>query len=250
MEKFYWLNEDSRLTLKRGYLSEGETPEGRIRDIADKAEELLGIEGYADKFHDYMARGFYSLSSPVWSNFGKSRGFSISCFGSYIPDSVSEILSVNSEVGMMSKLGGGTSGYFGDVRPRGAAITGNGESSGSVHFMQMFDKTTDTISQGGVRRGKFTPYLPVDHDDIHEFLEIGTEGNPIQDMTTAVTISDEWMLDMIAGNEKKREIWAKVLTRRTQLGYPYIFFEDNANENTVDVYKDKGLKINHSNLCK
>ena len=249
MEKFYWLNEDSRLTLKRGYLSEGETPEGRIRDIADKAEELLGIEGYADKFHDYMARGFYSLSSPVWSNFGKSRGFSISCFGSYIPDSVSEILSVNSEVGMMSKLGGGTSGYFGDVRPRGAAITGNGESSGSVHFMQMFDKTTDTISQGGVRRGKFTPYLPVDHDDIHEFLEIGTEGNPIQDMTTAVTISDEWMLDMIAGNEKKREIWAKVLTRRTQLGYPYIFFEDNANDNTVDVYKDKGLRINHSNLC-
>lgn len=249
MEKFYWLNQDSRLTLERGYLSEGETPEGRIQDIADKAEELLGIEGFSDKFYDYMSRGFYSLSSPVWSNFGKNRGFSISCFGSYIPDSVSEILDVNSEVGMMSKLGGGTSGYFGDIRPRGASITGNGESSGSVHFMQMFDKTTDTISQGGVRRGKFTPYLPIDHGDIDEFLEIGTEGNPIQDMTYAVTITDDWMQKMINGDEEKRSVWSKVLTRRTQLGYPYIFFTDNANNNTVDVYKDKGLKINHSNLC-
>ena len=249
MEKFYWLNKDSRLTLERGYLSEGETPEGRIQDIADKAEELLGIEGFSDKFYDYMSRGFYSLSSPVWSNFGKSRGFSISCFGSYLPDSVAEILDVNSEVGMMSKLGGGTSGYFGNVRPRGAAITGNGESSGSVHFMQMFDKTTDTISQGGVRRGKFTPYLPIDHGDIDEFLEIGTEGNPIQDMTYAVTVTDDWMHDMINGDEEKRAVWAKVLTRRTQLGYPYLFFSDNANNGTVDVYKDKGLKINHSNLC-
>ena len=249
LEKFYWLNQDSRLTLERGYLSEGETPEGRIQDIADKAEELLGIEGFSDKFYDYMSRGFYSLSSPVWSNFGKSRGFSISCFGSYLPDSVAEILDVNSEVGMMSKLGGGTSGYFGNVRPRGASITGNGESSGSVHFMQMFDKTTDTISQGGVRRGKFTPYLPIDHGDIDEFLEIGTEGNPIQDMTYAVTVTDDWMHDMINGDEEKRRVWAKVLTRRTQLGYPYLFFSDNANNGTVDVYKDKGLRINHSNLC-
>ena len=249
MEKYYWLNEDARLTLERGYLSEGETPEGRIKDIADKAEEILGIEGFSNKFEDYMSKGFYSLSSPVWANFGKDRGFSISCFGSYLPDSVAEILDVNSEVGMMSKLGGGTSGYFGDIRPRGASITGNGESSGAVHFMQMFDKTTDTISQGGVRRGKFTPYLPIDHGDIHEFLEIGTEGNPIQDMTYAVTVSDKWMEEMISGDKEKREVWAKVLTRRTQLGYPYIFFENNANDNTVDVYKDKGLKINHSNLC-
>ena len=113
MDKFYWLNEESRLTLERGYLSEGETPEGRIQDIADKAEEILGIKGFSDKFYDYMSRGFYSLSSPVWANFGKTRGFSISCFGSYLPDSVAEILEVNSEVGMMSKLGGGTSGYFG-----------------------------------------------------------------------------------------------------------------------------------------
>lgn len=579
MEKFYWLNEHSRLTLERGYLSEGESPEQRIRDIADSAEEILGIEGFSDKFYEYMSEGYYSLSSPVWSNFGKDKGFSISCFGSDVQDSVASLIDAAGEVGIMSKHGGGTSGYFGNVRPRGAAISDNGESSGSVHFMELFDQMTDTISQGcyddqtdiltevgwmkfeelirrkdekikvaqvndndtvsyvlpedyikykpkdselmlfkdsknidllvtknhnmvykydgnrmvdgrrerylkdefrtsvaevsplhrdvkyvrssflekkgdesgltplerlyiatqadgnivhnckdaikfrfskkrkfericrildalgveysesyyshsdqtynvyvnigheapkllnewvdvsnkslewadefleevsfwdgsingnpptsfyyssiiesnvdtvqmvasvvgskskksvdfresepnkstifnlyisqdnqhfgveklepefvdydgyvycvevpshrlivrrnghtlvcgnSTRRGRFTPYLPIDHDDIHEFLEIGTEGNPIQSMTYAVTITDDWMHDMVNGDEEKRAVWAKVLTRRTQMGFPYIFFTDNVNNNTVDVYKDKGLRINHSNLC-
>jgi len=230
-------------------LSEGETPEQRIRDIADKAQELLGIEGFSDKFYDYMSRGFYSLSSPVWSNFGKRRGFSISCFGSNIEDNVASLIDAAGEVGMMSKHGGGTSGYFGKVRPRGAAISDNGESSGAVHFMELFDQMTDTISQGSSRRGRFSPYLPVDHGDIHEFLEIGTEGNPIQGMTHGVNIPNYWMEEMLKGDKEKREIWAKILTRRTQLGYPYIFFSDNANDGTVDVYKDKGLRIQNSNLC-
>ena len=246
---FYWLNEDSITFLERGYLSKGESPYERVRDIADKAEEILNIKGFSDKFYDYMSKGFYSLSSPVWSNFGKERGLSISCFGSYLEDSVPSILDTASEVGIMSKHGGGTSGYFGELRPRGAEISDNGKSSGAVHAMKLFEQVSDTISQGGVRRGRFSPYLPVEHDDIDEFLEIGTEGNPIQSMTHGVTISDAWMLDMINGDEEKRRIWAKILTRRKQLGYPYIMFSDNANDNTVDVYKDKGLKINNSNLC-
>ena len=115
--------------------------------------------------------------------------------------------------------------------------------------MKLFEQVTDTISQGSSRRGRFTPYLPIDHGDIDEFLEIGTEGNSIQDMTYAVTVTDDWMEDMLGGDEEKRRVWAKVLTRRTQLGFPYIFFTDTANNNTVDVYKDKGLKIHNSNLC-
>lgn len=249
MEQFEWLNTDSRVFLERGYLSEGETPEQRIRDIADTAEEILGIEGFSDKFYYYMGRGYYSLSSPVWSNFGKDRGLSISCFGSYTGDSIPSILGTASEVGVMSKFGGGTSGYFGKVRPRGSDITNNGKTSGSVHFMKLFEQMTDTISQGNTRRGRFSPYLPIDHPDIEEFLEIGTEGNPIQNMTHAVTVTDEWLQDMVNGDLEKRKIWAKVLTRRTQLGFPYIMFSDNANNNTVDVYKDKGMKINNSNLC-
>ena len=246
---FYWLNEDSRVFLERGYLSEGETPEQRIKDIANKAEEILGVDGFADKFYDYMSQGFYSLSSPVWANFGKDRGMSISCFGSYIDDNISSIMDTASEVGIMSKLGGGTSGYFGNIRPRGSEITDNGQTSGSVHFMKLFEQVTDTISQGGVRKGRFSPYLPIEHGDIDEFLDIGTEGNPIQSLTHGVSITDKWLEEMIAGDEEKRETWAKLLSRRVQMGYPYIFFHDNANNNTVDVYKDKGLTINNSNLC-
>lgn len=246
---FYWLNEDSRTFLERGYLSEGETPEQRIKDIADKAEEILGVEGFADKFYEYMGKGFYSLSSPVWANFGKDRGMSISCFGSFIEDNLSSILDTASEVGMMSKFGGGTSGYFGNIRPRGSEITDNGQTSGSVHFMKLFEQMTDTVSQGSTRRGRFSPYLPIEHGDIDEFLDIGTEGNPIQSLTHGVSITDKWLEEMIAGDGEKKEVWAKLLSRRIQMGYPYIFFHDNANDNTVDVYKDKGLTINNSNLC-
>ena len=139
-EQFYWLNENSRLFLSRGYLLDGQTPEQRLRQIADKAEEILDMPGFSDKFYNYLGKGYYSLSTPVWTNFGLDKGLPISCFGSYVPDNMSGILYSVSEIGMMSKYGGGTSGYFGDVRGRGAAITNNGTSSGAVHFMKLFEQ--------------------------------------------------------------------------------------------------------------
>ena len=246
-EQFYWLNGNSRLFLSRGYLLDGQTPEQRLRQIADKAEEILDMPGFSDKFYNYLGKGYYSLSTPVWTNFGLDKGLPISCFGSYVPDNMSGILYSVSEIGMMSKYGGGTSGYFGDVRGRGAAITNNGTSSGAVHFMKLFEQMTDTVSQGSTRRGRYAPYLPIDHPDIDEFLEIGTEGNEIQDLNHGVTISDDWLLDMIGGNKDKRKTWAKVLQRRVEMGYPYIFFTDNVNNNKPEWYKDK--PITHSNLC-
>jgi ribonucleoside-diphosphate reductase alpha chain len=246
---FEWINEESITFLQRGYLSEGEEPLERIRTIADHAENLLGIEGFADKFYDYMGKGWYSLSSPVWANFGKKRGLPVSCFGSNIGDNIESILYTQAEVGEMSKMGGGTSGYFGNIRERGAEITDNGLAPGSVHFMNLFESVVDNISQGSTRRGRFSPYLPVEHPDIMEFLEIGTEGFPIQDLTHAVTVTDEFMNEMIAGDEAKRAIWAKVIQRRGEIGYPYIMFHDTMNNKTVDVYKDKGAKIYNSNLC-
>lgn len=245
-----WLNEDSRTFLKRGYLKEGVSPEERIRYIAETAEEYLEKPGFADKFYDYMSKGYISLASPVWSNFGIDKGLPISCFGSHISDNMGSILYTQAEVGMMSKYGGGTSGYFGNLRGRGAPISsGNGYSSGAVHFMQLFDKMVDVVSQGSVRRGQFTPYLPIDHPDIEEFLGIGTEGHPIQGLTHGVTVKDVWLEEMIDGDQEKQEIWAKLLQRRGEIGYPYIIFIDNANNNTVDVYQDKDLRINASNLC-
>jgi ribonucleoside-diphosphate reductase alpha chain len=246
---FDWVNDQSVTFLRRGYLSEGEEPLERIRAIADHAEKILGIDGFADKFYDYMGKGWYSLSSPVWANFGKKRGLPVSCFGSNVSDNIESILFTQAEVGEMSKMGGGTSGYFGNIRGRGAPITDNGHAPGSVHFMNLFESVVDNISQGSTRRGRFSPYLPIEHPDIMEFLEIGTEGAPIQELTHAVTVTDKFMEDMIAGDTEKRAAWAKVIQRRGEIGYPYIMFHDTMNNNTVDVYKDKDAKIYNSNLC-
>ena len=246
---FDWINDQSITFLQRGYLSEGEEPLERVRAIADNAEKILGIAGFSDKFYDYMSKGWYSLSSPVWANFGKVRGLPVSCFGSNISDNIESILFTQAEVGEMSKMGGGTSGYFGNIRHRGAPVTDNGHAPGSVHFMKLFESVVDNISQGSTRRGRFSPYLPIEHPDIMEFLEIGTEGFPIQDLTHAVTVTDEFMEAMIAGDTEKRAAWAKVIQRRGEIGYPYIMFHDTMNKNTVDVYKEKGAKIYNSNLC-
>ena len=249
MNNPYWLNDDSRQFLQRGYLLEGETAEKRIEDIAKKAEEYLKLDGFATKFIDYMERGFFSLSSPIWSNFGRYRGLPISCFGSYIPDDMEKILSKVSEVGTMSKVGGGTSAYFGDVRHRGAPISTGGAATGIHPQLTVFDSLTNYVSQSNVRRGSFAAYLPIDHPDIHEFLHIRSEGDSIQDLSIGVTVSDKWMEEMIAGDSEKRALWGKVIKKRYESGYPYIFFSDTANNNAPQVYKDKGKRINASNLC-
>ncbi len=246
---FDWLNEDSRLFLQRGYLLEGTTAFDRIRFIAEHAERKLGIEGYADKFYHYMARGYFSLSSPIWSNFGLDRGLPISCFGSYIGDSIYEIMETTAEVGMMSKIGGGTSAYFGDIRPRGSAIKNNGKSDGSFNFSKLFDTVIDVISQGTSRKGQFAGYIDIEHGDIDEWLDIHTEGNPIQLMYYGVCVGHDWLESMKSGDPYKRQLWAKLLQRKTETGIPYLFFKDNANAGRPDVYKDKNMTVHASNLC-
>ncbi len=249
MKKYKWLNKDARKFLNNGYLQDGETAEIRGHDIAVAAEKYLKIKGFAEKFEDYLYRGFYSLSSPVWANFGRERGLPISCNGVYIEDRMDSVLDKQAEVGMQTKLGSGTSGYFGSLRSRGADISDGGTSSGPVHFMELFDKVTSVVSQSNVRRGSFAAYLPIDHPDISEFLRIRSEGNPIQEMSFAVCITDEWMRSMVEGDKKKRSIWSKVVKKRYESGYPYIFFSDTANANAPKPYKDKKLKIHASNLC-
>ena len=248
-EPFYWLNEDSREFLSEGYLLEGVTAEERVREIAERAEEILDDDGFADKFYDYMSRGFYSLASPVWSNFGLDRGLPISCFGSYMEDNMESILYTQAEVGEMTKLGGGTSGYFGEIRPRGSPITNNGKSNGSYSFTELFDTIINVVSQGETRRGQFAGYIDVEHDDLEEWLNIKTEGDPVQDIYYGVIIGDDWFQAMVDGDEEKRETWAEIIETRINIGVPYIIFRDNMNEGKPQVYKDNGYEINASNLC-
>ena len=249
LKDYYWLNKDSRTFLKRGYLEDGETPEERIESIADASQKLLSIPGFSEKFQSYMAKGWYSLSSPIWANFGKKRGLPISCFGSYIEDTMDAILKKGTEVGMMTKGGGGTSGYFGDLRERGSSISSGGKSNGPVHFLEIFETIANVVSQSNVRRGSFAAYLPVEHPDILEFLQIRGDGHPIQNLSIGVTITDTWMKEMLAGDKDKRKVWGAIIKKRFESGYPYVLFKNAVNRNSPKVYRDKGLEIHASNLC-
>lgn len=244
--KYYWLNEESRKFLSRGYIT-NQTPEQRIKDIANTAERILGVKDFASKFEDYMSKGYYSLSTPVWCNFGKEKSLPISCYGSNVDDTLDSILNAGREVGMMSKYGGGTSIFLGNVRPRGTNISVGGTADGPVHYSRIYDTVIDVCKQGESRRGACALWLPLEHQDSNEFLDIGTEGNPIQNLQNGVTVTDQWMQKMIDGDKEKRAIWAKVIQRRSEFGFPYIMFKDNSNNNSP--YKDLGLEITASNLC-
>jgi ribonucleoside-diphosphate reductase alpha chain len=249
MNRLWWLNEESEQILNRGYLLKGETVQGAIERIATAASKRLFKPELKDSFTELIENGWMSLSSPIWANMGTERGLPISCFNVHVPDHIEGITHKLGEVIMQTKIGGGTSGYFGGLRGRGSAVTDNGRSSGAVSFMKLFDTAMDTISQGGVRRGAFAAYLDIDHPDILEFLSIKSIGNALQNLFFGVCISDYWMQEMIDGDNDKREVWAKVLESRQEKGLPYIFFTDNVNRNKPQVYKDKGMQINASNLC-
>ncbi|MCL6217539.1 ribonucleoside-diphosphate reductase subunit alpha [Zunongwangia pacifica] len=248
-KRLWWLNDESQQILNRGYLLKGETVKSAIERIANASARRLYKPELAEAFIEMIERGWMSLSSPIWANMGTERGLPISCFNVYVPDNIEGITHKLGEVIMQTKIGGGTSGYFGELRGRGSAVTDNGKSSGATSFMKLFDTAMDTISQGGVRRGAFAAYLDIDHPDIKEFLEIKNIGNPIQNLFYGVCVPDYWMQEMIEGDMEKREIWAKVLESRQQKGLPYILFKDNINRFKPQVYKDKNRTIHSSNLC-
>jgi len=257
---WFWVTNDTIDFMSKGgsYLRGGETVQERVGSIAEHFGNLVSkmlIESdykFADelenKFYDYMSRGFYSLASPVWSNFGRD-GLPISCNNVYVPDDMGGILQKVAEVGMQTKHGAGTSGYLGHLRPRGTPIKSGGHADGPVHFVEMFQTHTSVISQGTTRRGAWAGYLDVEHPDILEWLSMREEGSPIQDISLGVCITDAWMEAMLAGDKEKRKVWGAIIRKRYESGYPYIFWTDTVNKAAPDVYKDLGRKIYSSNLC-
>lgn len=171
------------------------------------------------------------------------------CFNSHVPDNLDSITSALSEVAIQTKMGGGTSGYFGDLRASGTVLSSGAKSSGAVSFIKWFESITQTVMQNGTRRGYFAAYLNIDHPEIEQFLRVKDPTSDIQDINTAVTIPEGWMEKMIEGDKEKRDVWAKVLESRRRKGIPYIFFDDNVNKSKPQVYKDKGIDIKSSNLC-
>lgn len=246
---YWWLNKESQEVLNGGYLLPGEDAKQAITRIATAAANRLNRIDLIPRFIYIIEKGWLSLSSPIWANMGTKRGLPISCFNVTINDSVLSITKKLGEVIMQTKTGGGTSGYFSNLRGRGTKVSDNGKSSGSVSFMKLYDTAMDTISQGGVRRGAFAAYLDIDHPDFEEFLRIKSIGDPIQNLFFGACIPNYWMEEMEAGDVEKRKIWAKVLESRQQKGMPYLFFTDNVRENRPEIYKNTRSEVLSSNLC-
>jgi len=265
-EDWYFLNDDSRVVLSRGQDFGGLTPEERYYEIADHAEKVLRsmakyenyrLDGFADRMKKYFRKGWASLATPVWNNFGRESGLPISCFGSYIGDNISHMYKKNAEIAVMTQKGGGTSFYLGAIRPRGSAISTGGVSEGPTRFAEIFDKTVEIVNQGGVRRGACAAYLNADYDnprDVLDFLSFREEHSPVKTLNIGITFTDEWISQLKEDiknkvQSDKQKIWRKVLKRRDAKGIPYIMFKDNANRNKPQIYKDKEMEIVASNLC-
>lgn len=261
-----WLLADQRLFLERDYLEKSETPEKRYKDICDTIqtislknsktiESVEYCKGIGKRFEDYISKGWVSFSTPVLINFGKTENLPISCNKSILTDSLDDIYKGVHELGMLAKYGAGTSQNFSNLRGIGSDISTGGTSNSVMDWIELYADMMSKTNQNRARRGFLTAYLSVDHVEIMSFLDIGTHRIPadkqrfFQTITTAVTLPIGWREDLKNGDKEKRKIWAKILKTRKEIGFPYILDLENANKNRPQVYVDKGLFIETSNIC-
>lgn len=244
-----WLRDDVRAAIGPKYLRSGESIEDRYQTIFDKAEEIYGEEGFAKRLKSYVEKNWLSFATPVLRNFGADDNLSISCNKSVIMDSLSDILSGLHEVGMQAKYNAGTSVNFSNIRPQGSVISTGGVSEGVMPFIQMYERVISGVNQCGNRRGALAAYLSADHPEIMSFLDIGKDKCPIKTILPGVTIPDGWMDSLREGDSNKREVWSEILKMRFEKQKPYLIFLENCNADLPPWFKDKGYKIETSNLC-
>lgn len=254
---FVWYTPESRKFMQGDYLLPEERLGERAWAIIQTAVAELGAAcppDFVQVFGEGLKRGWCSLSTPIWFNFGTDRGLPISCYNTHMDDTFDSLMGeAHAEMSVMSKYGGGTSTCYTPVRGRNSPIRGgrNGTSMGTIHFASHHQSMIRTSSQGSARRGSLGGYWSVRHPDLNEVLGIRSEGHPIQDKNFhfGITFDDAWMEEMRAGDKAKREVWGKVLTARKKHGEPYLLFEGAMNRGMPKWYKDAGLSISSSNLC-
>lgn len=249
----YWLTVEGYRTLKGGYLLDGETPRDMWVRISGAAAHQLGKPELGPKFFDLFWKNWLCPATPVASNLGTDRGLPISCYSNYFADSIDGIMRSSHELAMLSKNGGGVGCYFGDIRPQGSIIRGNGTTDGIVPFMKIVDSVTIGVSQGGVRRGATAIYLPIDHGDINDFLNVrrpqGDVNRQCLNIHHGVTVPDSFMEKVMAGDKDARALWGKIIKTRFETGEPYIMFSDTVNRNRPAAYINNNLEVKTSNLC-
>jgi len=234
--------------FKNKYLYQAAHPREQYERIAATlATHTPNPAEWKEKFFDIMWKGWLSPSTPVLANTGTNRGLPVSCQGSYIHDSIDGIYSTKRETALLTKYGFGTSGYLGDIRPRGSKISGGGVSEGVLPIIQGFQKDMEYVAQGTARRGSWAGYLPIDHGDFHEvlkYLEQEPDGNNV-----GWNVSNDFLDRLQSGDAEAIDRYQKALKCKMVTGKGYFFFPDKANAKRPECYKQHNLDVKASNLC-
>lgn len=248
-----WTTEEGLTTLQNGYLQAGEQPVDMYRRVAKSSAEHLNMPELEEDFFEIMWNNWLCLATPIACNSGTERGLPISCNSIHVGDSVDSIFMKSHELAMLSKNGAGVGIYLGDIRGRGTLIKGNGSSEGIVPWAKVFDTTTVGVSQGSTRRGASAVYLPVDHPDFEEFINIrkptGDTNRRCLNLHHGVCLDDSFMNKVKDGDRESRDKWQEIIKNRFETGEPYLFFSDNVNNQRPECYVKNNLIIKTSNIC-
>ena len=200
------------------------------------------------KFFELLWNGWLAASTPVLSNMGTGFGCPVSCSGGEVPDSVFGFYGAQQEAAVLSKNGFGTSGYLGKIRHRGAPINGvKGGASGVLPVFKDFIQMSRDISQGSQRRGAWAGYIEIDHPDFYEIVNFISK-NP-DDANLGWVVTDEFIARLDANDNEATLRYQLALKTKMITGKGYFFFVDRVNNLSPQMYKDKGLRVNASNLC-
>lgn len=222
-----------------------ETPRKQYETIAATlATHTDDAPKWRDKFFGLLWKGWLSPSTPVLANTGTTRGLPVSCSGGYIPDSIDGFYRSRREAALLSKHGFGTSGYLGDIRGRGTNISSGGKASGVTPVLKGFVQDSRDVSQGGVRRGSWAGYLPIDHTDFWEV--VGHLEKEPDDLNIGWNISDVFMDQLNAGDAEARKRFSTALKVKLVTGKGYFWFPDKANRKLPMYYP---ISNKASNLC-
>jgi len=234
--------------FKDKYLYQADNPKDQYMRIAGTlAAHTPDPMKWKERFFQLMWKGWLSPSTPVLANCGTNRGLPVSCAGSYIGDSIDEIYSARHETAMLTKMGFGTAGYLGDVRPRGSDISVGGKTSGVLPVLELFQKDMEYVAQGTARRGSWAGYIPIDHGDFYEvasYLETEPDGNNI-----GWCVSADFIDRLMKGDKDAVDRYQTAMRTKMVTGKGYFFFPDKANEKRPQWYKDHGLDVKAPQLC-
>ncbi|WP_437124255.1 ribonucleoside-diphosphate reductase subunit alpha [Aquibaculum arenosum] len=255
-----------KATLDDRYLLEGESYQDLFARVA---AHFADDSAHAQRLYDYISKLWFMPATPVLSNGGTKRGLPISCFLNEANDSLEGIVDLWNENVWLAARGGGIGSYWGNLRSIGEKVGMNGKTSGVIPFIRVMDSLTLAISQGSLRRGSAAVYLPIDHPEIEEFIELRrpTGGDPNRkalNLHHGVVVSDafmravaddeEWALkspkdQSVVRKVTARSLWIRLLTSRIETGEPYIIFGDHVNRAMPEHHKLSGLTVKMSNLC-